>query len=253
MRPVISDLLWIGNARDLSDVKTALALGVRAIVDVAANEAPVVYPRDITYCRLPLVDGGENDEAILRLAVSTTAKLIKSGVPTLVACSAGMSRSLAVTAAALAIAERQSPDAVLARIAAAGPHDLSGPLWMDIKRLCFADREPTPSDSVAGENLLADVPEVLPDELIDVLLTADNVRIERIVSRGHVSPPGFWYDQPQDEWVLVVSGAARLSIEGGEPLELRAGSYVNLPAHTRHRVEWTAPDEPTVWLAVHYG
>ena len=102
-------------------------------------------------------------------------------------------------------------------------------------------------------NLLADVPAVLPEELFEILLEAGNVRIERIVSRGHCSSPGFWYDQPQSEWVLVVSGAARLVIEGGEPLELRAGSYVNIPAHTRHRVEWTDPEQPTIWLAVHYG
>lgn len=102
-------------------------------------------------------------------------------------------------------------------------------------------------------NLFDDIPAELPAELFQTLLEAGNVRIERIVSQGHASPAGFWYDQPQSEWVLVVSGAARLVIEGGEPVELRAGSYLNIPAHTRHRVEWTDPDQPTVWLAVHYG
>jgi cupin 2 domain-containing protein len=104
-----------------------------------------------------------------------------------------------------------------------------------------------------GSNFFAGVPTELPEELFETLLEAGNVRIERIVSRGHCSPPGFWYDQPRSEWVLVVAGAARLVIEGREPLELRAGSYVNIPAHTRHRVVWTDPQQPTIWLAVHYS
>lgn len=107
--------------------------------------------------------------------------------------------------------------------------------------------------SSEAADLFSDVPTELPAELFQTLLEAGNLRIERIVSRGHSSPPGLWYDQPQSEWVLVVAGAARLVIEGSEPVELRAGSYVNIPAHTRHRVEWTDPDQPTVWLAVYYG
>lgn len=101
-------------------------------------------------------------------------------------------------------------------------------------------------------NLLADLPPHLPVELVTALLTAPGVRIERIVSQGHASPEGFWYDQEQHEWVVVLTGAARLRLEG-ETIEMRPGCFVNLPAHTRHRVEWTTPDEPTVWLAVHYG
>lgn len=104
-----------------------------------------------------------------------------------------------------------------------------------------------------GSNLFADLPAELPAEFFQTLLEAGRVRIERIVSRGHCSPPGFWYDQPQSEWVLVVAGAARLLIEGRELLELGAGSYVNIPARTRHRVEWTDPEQPTIWLAVHYS
>jgi cupin 2 domain-containing protein len=92
----------------------------------------------------------------------------------------------------------------------------------------------------------------LPEELVQTLLSAASVRIERIVSHGHVSPEGFWYDQDQHEWVLVLRGAARLRFEDGV-VEMQAGDFVNIPAHRRHRVEWTTPDEPTVWLAVHYG
>ncbi len=100
-------------------------------------------------------------------------------------------------------------------------------------------------------NLLADLPLGLPDELVQVLAAAPGVRIERIVSHGHASPPGFWYDQDEAEWVMVVRGAARLRFED-KVIEMTPGSFINIPAHRRHRVEWTTPDEPTVWLAVFY-
>ena len=77
--------------------------------------------------------------------------------------------------------------------------------------------------------------------------------MERIVSLGHRSPEGFWYDQEANEWVLLIEGAARLRFEGEGPLEMTAGSFVNIPAHKRHRVEWTDPNQPTIWLTVHYG
>lgn len=101
-------------------------------------------------------------------------------------------------------------------------------------------------------NLFTDLPANLPDEIFCTLLEADNLRIERIVSYGHASPEGFWYDQDQHEWVILLLGAARLSIDG-ESKELKPGDYINIPAHQKHRVEWTTPDEPTVWLAVFYG
>lgn len=90
-------------------------------------------------------------------------------------------------------------------------------------------------------------------ESFATLLDAPDVRIERIVSTGQCSPPGFWYDQPRAEWVAVLAGAARLRFED-EPSArtLRPGDYVAIAPHRRHRVEWTHPDEPTVWLAVHY-
>lgn len=100
-------------------------------------------------------------------------------------------------------------------------------------------------------NLFDDVPERLPEELLQTILSRSNVRIERIVSRGHVSPEGFWYDQDQREFVVLLQGAARLRFED-ELLEMKPGSFVDIPAHRRHRVEWTTPDEPTIWLAVHY-
>lgn len=91
-------------------------------------------------------------------------------------------------------------------------------------------------------------------EIFDVLLALPGLRIERIVSHGHTSPPGFWYDQSEAEWVLLAAGAALVQIEGeAAPRRLQAGDWINLPAHCRHRVTWTDPDLPSVWLAVHYS
>ena len=101
-------------------------------------------------------------------------------------------------------------------------------------------------------NLFIDLPPNLPDELVTTLHDASNVRIERIVSRGHASPEGFWYDQDQHEWVVVLKGAARLRFED-ETIEMKPGDFIDIPAHKKHRVEWTTPDEPTIWLAVHHG
>jgi cupin 2 domain-containing protein len=102
-------------------------------------------------------------------------------------------------------------------------------------------------------SLFDGIPTVLPAELTDCLLRSPALRIERIVSRGHCSPPGFWYDQPENEWVLLVSGAAALRFETEtEPVLLREGMHLHIPARVRHRVEWTRPDADTVWLAVFY-
>jgi cupin 2 domain-containing protein len=100
-------------------------------------------------------------------------------------------------------------------------------------------------------NLLEAIPADLADEVLETLLATSTLRVERIVSLGHASPEGFWYDQETHEWVLLLAGAARLRLEGDEPLELRPGSFVSIPAHRRHRVEWTDPDRPTIWLGIH--
>ena len=105
---------------------------------------------------------------------------------------------------------------------------------------------------MTGGHLLRDLPSDLPEELVETLAESGSVRIERIVSTGHASPEGFWYDQPRPEFVLVLQGRARLEFEDGESLALEPGAWVDIPAHRRHRVAWTAPDEPTVWLAIHY-
>ncbi|MGQ3032140.1 MAG: cupin [Ferrovibrionaceae bacterium] len=103
-------------------------------------------------------------------------------------------------------------------------------------------------------NLFSDLAFPLDDEQVDLLHAAPGLKIERIVSSGQASPPGFWYDQPQDVWVVVLACAARLRLEGEADARLmRAGDHVFLPAHRRHRVDWTDPDQPTIWLAVHSG
>ena len=101
-------------------------------------------------------------------------------------------------------------------------------------------------------NLFADIPQQMPEELLSILVESANVRIERIVSHGHATPEGFWYDQSQAEGVMLVKGAARLRFED-EVIEMTPGNFINIPAHRKHRVEWTTPDEPTIWLAVFYG
>lgn len=103
-------------------------------------------------------------------------------------------------------------------------------------------------------NLFAHIPEDADNEVCQTLLHAGSLCIERIVSRGQASPPDFWYDQPQHEWVVLLQGAATLRFAGEQAaVPLRPGDYLLIPAGKRHRVEWTTPHEATVWLAIHYG
>lgn len=103
-------------------------------------------------------------------------------------------------------------------------------------------------------NLSATKPAMSDGELFEQLATnaATGVRIERIVSWGHASDEGFWYDQNQPEWVVVLQGSAVLALEGQADVHLMPGDFLNIPAHVKHRVVSTAADQPTVWLAVFY-
>jgi cupin 2 domain-containing protein len=104
-----------------------------------------------------------------------------------------------------------------------------------------------------ANNLFREIPAELPGELAESLCRSEYVRIERIVSHGQASPPGFWYDQEWHEFVLLVSGRARLAFaDGTPPVDLVPGDWLEIKAHVRHRVAWTDPDQDTVWLAVHY-
>jgi cupin 2 domain-containing protein len=101
-------------------------------------------------------------------------------------------------------------------------------------------------------NLFAQLPDDQPGESVETLIATPTLQFERIVSRGHASPEGSWYDQDQNEFVVLLKGAARLQFED-ELVEMKAGDSLNIPAHRRHRVEWTTPEEPTIWLAIFYG
>jgi cupin 2 domain-containing protein len=106
---------------------------------------------------------------------------------------------------------------------------------------------------IETDNLFDHIPGELPDELVEEIFRTKACRIERIVSRGQASPPGFWYDQETDEWVLLAKGSATLRIADGRAITLVPGDYLLIPRHTRHRVERTDPQGETVWLAVHFG
>ena len=102
-------------------------------------------------------------------------------------------------------------------------------------------------------NLFDGLPSDLSTEHFETLGANQHVRIERIVSHGQQSPADFWYDQSSSEWLIVLQGLAGLQFEGEtEIVKMGPGDYVNIPAHKRHRVAWTAAGETTIWLAVHY-
>jgi cupin 2 domain-containing protein len=104
------------------------------------------------------------------------------------------------------------------------------------------------------ENIFDAIPSKLADELFTTIHQADNFRIERIVSQGQCSTEGFWYDQDEHEWLIVLEGSAAIQFQHDpEPVELQRGSYLNIPAHVKHRVVQSSPTQQTVWLAIHYG
>jgi cupin 2 domain-containing protein len=107
--------------------------------------------------------------------------------------------------------------------------------------------------TVRAGRLQADLPvQPVADEIFETLVARSGLRIERVVSTGQSTPEGEWYDQAQDEFVLLVAGAAKLRIESEtDDRALAEGDWVFLPAHCRHRVTWTREDPPTVWLAIH--
>ena len=110
-----------------------------------------------------------------------------------------------------------------------------------------------PNKIMSRGNLFQHMPTDLSEEVFETLAQSGAVKIERIVSRGHTSPPSGWYDQAQDEWVIVLQGSATLAFADGATVDLREGDYLTIPAHRRHRVASTSSQPETVWLAVHYG
>lgn len=136
MQEVIPKHLWIGNATEVRDVRAILGLGVLAVIDLAIEETPVQFPRDIVYCRLPLLDGGGNQIALLRAAVDITARFLDANIPAFVFCGAGMSRSPAIVAAAMATVRQQPFDTALRGLTVGHSHDVSPILWNAIKAAC---------------------------------------------------------------------------------------------------------------------
>ena len=102
-------------------------------------------------------------------------------------------------------------------------------------------------------NIFSGIPDRVKEEIFETILKTDHFALERIISFGQATPPGQWYDQPKDEWVILLKGSAGLLFEGQEEtMVLHPGDYVHILAHQRHRVEWTDGKQKTVWLALHY-
>ncbi len=134
--------LWIGTARDARDIKEIVDAGIEAIVDLAALCEPVKPTREVVCLRFPLIDGGGNPPWLICAAVHAVEGLVRLGVPTLVACDGGMSRSVMIAAAAMWFRTTQvSPDEVLRRVAEGGPADVHPALWNDVKRYVFTVTE----------------------------------------------------------------------------------------------------------------
>jgi protein-tyrosine phosphatase len=134
MREIISHQLWLGHAIDVRDVRRLHDAGIKAVVDLAYEEPCAQLSRDMLYCRFPLIDGADNSPKLLATAISTTLSLIRKEIPTIVACSAGMSRSPCIVAAALAVICGKSPDECLQDLIEGQPHDIAPRLWADIQR-----------------------------------------------------------------------------------------------------------------------
>ena len=103
------------------------------------------------------------------------------------------------------------------------------------------------------KNIYKDIPPPVTDEIFGEIISSENIRIERIVSKGQTSPDNFWYDQDQNEWVMVLKGRAKLRFaDEKKVVDMREGDFLNIPSHKKHRVEWTDPENETIWLAVFY-
>jgi protein-tyrosine phosphatase len=133
LRKVTDYPLWLGHVGDVRDPSKLLAAGISAVVDLALNKQPATLPRELVYCRFPLIDGPGNPRARLRTAVETVASLLRSGTPTLVYCGAGMSRSPAVAGAAIALVTGCSLAEGLTVVSQSGARDVSPGLWAEIE------------------------------------------------------------------------------------------------------------------------
>lgn len=104
---------------------------------------------------------------------------------------------------------------------------------------------------ISVENIFGNIPEHLDQEAFDTLWQKGSIKVERIISQGHTSPESGWYDQEQDEWIILLEGCATIAFEDGNMVKLERGDYLMIPAHHKHRVSWTDPDISSIWLAIH--
>jgi len=102
------------------------------------------------------------------------------------------------------------------------------------------------------ENIFNHIPKIIKNELFEDILSNKKIRVERIISKGQTSPKKGWYDQKENEWVMILKGKAILSFKNHKDIKLKEGDYINIKAHTKHKVSWTNPDKKTIWLAIFY-
>lgn len=134
MRQIAGRLLWIGNAGDLRDARAVMNAGIEAVLELADNESMAILPRELVRCRFPLSDGGDNPDWLLRLAAESVSALIRAGVPTLVCCSAGMSRSVCVAAAGISLVETRPIAETLVSVVGSGPAYVSPVLLVQFQQ-----------------------------------------------------------------------------------------------------------------------
>jgi hypothetical protein len=134
MRQVPGRALWLGNTGDLRDAHAVLGAGIEAVVELADSEPFAVLPRELVRCRFPLSDGGDNPLWLIRLAADSVAALLRADIPVLVSCSAGMSRSVSVASAGVALAERRSLAEALMAVVGSGPADVAPGLWAQVQQ-----------------------------------------------------------------------------------------------------------------------
>ncbi|WP_337865277.1 cupin domain-containing protein [Ignavibacterium sp.] len=102
------------------------------------------------------------------------------------------------------------------------------------------------------QNFLSNIPTNISQEIIETIISSEHIRIERIISMGHSSPENFWYDQLENEWVLLLEGKAMIKFDDESVITLHKGDYILIPAHQKHRVEWSDPEHRTIWLTIFF-
>jgi protein-tyrosine phosphatase len=141
MRQVAGFPLWIGHVGDVRDTRVLFSTGIRAVIDLALNELPAALPRELVYCRFPLIDGVGNPPWLMQAAVDCVASFLLSGTPILVYCGAGMSRSPCIAAAAITRVRSCSADEALLVIAASGAVDVTPGFWAEVKAAQLSSRD----------------------------------------------------------------------------------------------------------------